>query len=119
MHKYVIDGKTYEQRPLVLGQLALLVELLENKDIADMTPYALMRAFGDSLPRCVAVILIPDGESVKGRDIDAIEEIMRYHMDIDTAMQVVTDFFICNPLPSISGKLRAVVGAIWQTSTET
>ena len=112
--KYTINGKTYIQKPLVLGQLMPLIKLLEGKVINDVSPLALVTVLGESLPRCMAIILIPEGVSVRERDLDALESEFADNMDLETAMQVASDFFICNPLSSLSSKFRAMVTGVWE-----
>lgn len=113
-NKYIINGKTYAQKPLVLGQVMPLVKLLEGKVITDISPFSLITVLGESLPRCLAIILIPEGASARDRDLDALEIDFADNMDVNTAMQVVTDFFLCNPLSSLSAKFRTMVTGIWE-----
>lgn len=110
---YAINGNIYTQKPLVLGQVMPLIKLLEGKVINDVSPLALVTVLGETLPRCMAIILIPEGASVRDRDLDALEAEFSDNMDLDTAMQVASDFFLCNPLSSLSAKFRQMITGVW------
>jgi hypothetical protein len=113
---YTINGKTYIQKPLVLGQIQPLITLLEGKTFDDVSPLALISELGETLPRCMAIILIPEGSSVRDRDLDALAAELAECMDMETAMLVASDFFLCNPLFSLLRQLRELVRVMWEQS---
>lgn len=109
---YTINGKRYIQKPLVLGQIAPLIAILEGRTIMDLSVQGIMAAFSDILPELFAIILIPDGETAGGKDVKAMEQEFRDEMDIDTALEVAADFLYCNPVSSIAIKLSGLTGAM-------
>lgn len=112
-YSYTINGKNYTQKPLVLGQIIPLFSILQNKDFTDLSPLALLMTFGESLPRCIAIALVPEGEEISARDLDAMEREFANYLSIDTALQIITDFFLCNPISLLSEKFRAMVSGVW------
>jgi hypothetical protein len=108
MHTYVIDGVTYHQRPLVLGQLEQLITTLDSLQLYDFTAAGIVTALGPRLSRALAVVLIPDGQSVRDRNLGDITEQIANGCDLDTAIQVVADFFTCNPVASYVERLTGM-----------
>ena len=118
--KYEIGGKRYAQKPLVLGQYRQLIKLLENVTIpADVTPMGFIFAIGDSLPKALATVLIEDGTSLKDKDIEALAEELELNMDSDLVMTVAADFFDCNQISSLLGKLGQTVEKITEKMKQT
>ena len=107
--KYIINGKTYIQKPLVLGQITPFLDVMEGRTINDLNALALVKSFGDILPKIAALILIPEGVKVSMRDLSALEEEFRDELDIDTALEVAADFLACNPVSSLFTKLRKMM----------
>ena len=63
---YEIGGKTYTQKPLVLGQVRQLLDLLANVSIpADATAVGLINAIGDKLSLAIAIVLAEPGKSLR------------------------------------------------------
>ncbi len=112
IRKYQIGNKTYIQRPIVMGQLGLLLPLLESVRITDTGLQAgnILAALGRNLPRALAVVLIEDGLSMREamNDLDARTDEMQWGMSPETALEVIEDFFDCNPISSIA---RRITGA--------
>jgi len=109
IRKYQIGNKTYLQRPVVMGQLGLLLPLLESVHITETGMQAgnILAALGRNLPRALAVVLIEDGTSVREamHDLDARTEEMQWAMSPETALEVIEDFFDCNPISSIAQRI--------------
>jgi hypothetical protein len=112
MERYTINGKTYTQRILVLGQIKQLTEALEGASIpAGSGVGQVAGLIGDQLPRCAAVILQPEGVAHRDKDLAALEAEFAEHMDIVTADKVIDDFFALTPAETIArlmGRLRGV-----------
>ena len=107
--KYIINDKTYIQKPLVLGQIGILMKIAEGRVINDLSVFGLIHVFGDILPKIAAVILIPEGSKVSARDLAALEEEFTNELEIDTALEVAADFLSCNPVSSLFTKLRKII----------
>ncbi len=115
---YQIGNKTYIQRPIVMGQLGLLLPLLESVRITEsgLQPGAVLAALGRNLPRALAVVLIEDDLSVREamNDLDARTDEMQWAVSPETALEVIEDFFDCNPISSIARRIREVSERIKQ-----
>lgn len=107
--KYTIDGKIYIQRPIVLGQLVMLIEELQGMEINDMSAIGLIRGLGGRLPLAMAIVLTPDGIRIKDKDVPAVADELERTLDIDTAMEVIEDFFSFNPISSISRRMKGAM----------
>lgn len=105
---YEIDGTTYIQRPLVLGQLARLTSSLKGVVLYGTTPFAIVGAVGEQLPDLLACVLVPEG--THPRDVDQRQLVAAlYDCPPEVAIKVVEDFFACNPLVSLLERLTGIV----------
>jgi len=112
--KYIINGITYNQRPLVLGQLEPLEKLIMGMQIVDLSPSGILQALGSRLPRAAAIILNAEGVRLKDKDIDALADEFAEYLELETALEVAADFLSCNSLLSISSKSKVLVTTIWE-----
>ncbi len=110
--KYEINGKIYFQKALVLGQIADIIPLLENRFIDDLSAVGLVTSLGDILPELAAVILIPEGTKISERDLEAMKSEFQNEMSLDTALEVAADFLSFNPVSSFFTRLKNLTGAI-------
>lgn len=110
--KYTISEKVFIQKPLVLGQLAALSGIIDGLSLAGGSSTSLISALGDKLPKALACVLVPEGVKPKEVNLEELEDIF-YYCDTMTAIQVIEDFFVCNPialiLEKISGKIEKLV----------
>jgi hypothetical protein len=116
--EYTINGKGYVQKPLVLGQIRLLIALSEGRVFNDFSPFALVATFSDCLPELLAIILTPEGEEVDTKDIKSMMKEFS-SMYVDTAMEVAADFLsfrrnlaIISNLKILAAKLSETMGAM-------
>jgi len=113
MKTYKIGGITYQQRPLVIGQVKQLLTVLEGLTIpSDINIMGLMAVLGDRLPDALAVILTPVGMSPKDKDLNELSEELAFSLEIEQAMEVVEDFFVLNPISSLFGRLNQAIEKI-------
>lgn len=112
--KYTINGRTYVQGPLVLGQLLPLCELVEGIKIPAFTVQEIIKALGPKLSEAMALILVPEGESPKGRDLDVLAAVFEEHMTIEATLEVVADFLSFNPASSLLEKIGAITESFKQ-----
>jgi len=111
MAEYTIGDKKYTQKPLVLGQWRQLLEQLKGVSIsADIDAHELVNILDDRLALALAIILIPDGISLKEKDIPAIADELEFSVDAETIFKIIDDFFDCNPLPLILEKISQAAG---------
>lgn len=109
MKTYEIGGKRYHQKPLVLGQISQIVDILKDLSIpANISPAGVLALMGDRLPRALAVALTPEGVSIKDKDLHAIASEIAFGMEAELALTAVEDFFDCNPLSSLFERMRAL-----------
>ncbi len=111
--KYLIGEKKYEQRPLVFGQVRQLQEILQGLRLqATFDQAQLLTALGDRLPLALAVVLILEGGSAKGKDLPELADEIEFTISPEQVFQVIEDFFTCNPIASLLVRLKGVLGTI-------
>lgn len=109
--RYEINGKTYLQRSLVLGQIRQLTEAMAGVAIppgSDFGDVAGMLA--DRLPHCAAAVLQPEGVRHEDKDLDALAAEFAEHLDLTTADQVIDDFFALTPATVLTRLLGRIQG---------
>lgn len=110
---YEIGGKTYIQAPLVLGQFQQLMKLLEGVVFSgELTPLSLMRIIGDKLPQAMAIVLTPENIKLKDKDIHALASELAFEIPPEIVLQVIEDFFDCNPIPSLLERIGTMAEKI-------
>lgn len=111
---YQIGDKAYIQRPLVLGQIAQLLDLMQGTAIpVDAGALGLMAALGDKFPQALAVVLTEEGCSPRDKDIPALGCELAFAVTPEQTMEIIEHFFALNPLSSwlqSAGKLVAKIG---------
>jgi hypothetical protein len=112
--KYTINGKGYIQKPLVLGQMDQMMNILEGVKLTALTPLAIIQALGGRLPMAAAIVLIPEGMKIRDKDLTAIEDEFAENLELETALEVAADFLSFNPLSSISSKSKMLINGIWE-----
>ena len=118
--KYEIGGVIYTQRPLVLGQIRQLMNLMKGIIIPhDIDTMGLVSLRGDKLPQAVAIVITPEGMSLKDKDVKALTDEIEFEISPEMSMQVVEDFFTGNPIVSLLEKLNIAVGKIGEKMKET
>ena len=116
------NGLTYVQRPLVIGQVKQMKNLLSGVDInmADGVQ-GIIDALGDKLLSATAIVLTEKGKSPRDKDIDSLAGELEYAMTPLDILQVVDDFFICNPVSSLLERIAQTMsnatGAIRTAAT--
>ena len=108
-YRYEINGKVYIQRPLVLGQIQQLSEILARLELpftASMINWLGM--LGSKLTNILAIILTPEGTALKDKNVAQLaQEIETWPPDI--GVKVIEDFFDCNQISSVLGGLDKTV----------
>jgi hypothetical protein len=113
-YKYEINGKTYVLKKLVLGQMRQLIEVLKTIRIpAGAGTAGLIAALGDNLPLALAVVLTEEGKAIKDKDLEKLaEEFNEFNLEVETAIQVIDDFFVLNPIASLWEKIQGLLEGI-------
>ncbi|MBI5328852.1 MAG: hypothetical protein HZB80_11290 [Deltaproteobacteria bacterium] len=108
--QYEISGNIYIQKPLVLGQIRQLFNLLEKILLpACIDAMGLIAVLGDKLPQVIAIVLTPDGIALKDKDIIALSKEIEFEISPEQVIQVIDDFFTCNPIQSLLGRIGGMV----------
>jgi hypothetical protein len=111
--EYLIGEMKYQQRPLVYGQVRQLQDVLEGLRLsAAFDPAQLLTAIGDRLPLALAVVLIPEGGSARGKDLVDLADQIEFDISPEQVLEVVEDFFSCNPIASLLVRLKGAIGAL-------
>lgn len=124
---YRIGGKNFWQGPLVLGQVEHLLPLVDGLTFSSGNAEDLAKALGPRLYQALACVLIEDGQQ-PGDLVDLLDQgkleeraiFFRKNIAWNVAAEVVSSFFSCNPITSMSGLLakfnRAVTGDLASAS---
>jgi hypothetical protein len=120
-YEYDIGGTIYEQRPLVLGQAKQLLAATEGVRIPRLIDPSggisidiveLARLMGDQLPLALAVVLTEKGKSARGKDLPALADDIEFAVTLEQTLDIISDFFVCNPLSSFLEKLAGATGRL-------
>jgi hypothetical protein len=113
---YSVNGKTYYQRKLVLGQIEPLIAFLEDVTFAELSAAGIVKALGGKLPKVLAIVVTPEGESPRDKDVAALAETLAAEMDIETALEVAADFLSFNPVSSIFGRINGIMNLLMEST---
>lgn len=120
VYNYDIAGTLYTQRPLVLGQLSQIIGVLKDIKIpSNINEFGIIALLGDNLSEALAVILSKPGTSLKDKDLAEEAEFFRENIDIATAIEIIENFFVLNPIVSVSGKLTGIMNAMKRRTVQT
>lgn len=126
VYEYEIGGRLFIQRPLVLGQVRLLIAEFEGSEIPPdmmLSPMNILNILGDRMNTAIAIVLIEkEATSLKDRNLTEVADFFDFNLDIPTTLQVVDDFFDCNPisllLTQFNNLIRKItVGMSMETET--
>ena len=118
--KYEIGGKTYIQRPLVLGQTRQFLDLLKGVTIpAGVDAYGLIRALGESLPQALAIVLTEEGKSPRDKNVTEAACEIEFAITPEQTLEVVDHFFDLNAIPSLLSRIAGVAEKIGEKMTKT
>ncbi|MDN3515369.1 MAG: hypothetical protein NG747_13355 [Candidatus Brocadia sp.] len=108
--KYLIGGKTYVQKALVLGQWRQLLDVMKGITVSQGIDTAgIISALNDKLPSALAIVLTEEGKSLRGKDIVALADEIEYEISPEIIFQVAEDFLDCNPLASLMERLAGIM----------
>lgn len=117
--KYMIGDKEYIQKPLVLGQVRQLVNLLKRVSLpSQINAGNIVIALGENLPEALAIVLIEEGIPLKDKDLAVVQREIEFAVSPEMAIEIVSDFFTITPIASILGKLSEATGEITKKFTE-
>ncbi len=115
-YKYEIGDKTYIQKPLVWGQITQLTTLLQDIEIPeDINVQSMVLILGGKLPQALSICLTEEGKSPRDKDIQKLASEIEYEIEAETTIEVIEDFFDCNPVASILEKLSGMIRKITES----
>jgi hypothetical protein len=109
---YKIGDKTYHQRPVVIGQARQISNAIKGMSINYSDPFSVINSVGDKIVELVAIVLIPDGVELKIKNLDKVIYDIEWELSPELAIEIVTDFFIINPLSLISEKVTGAIKSL-------
>ncbi len=118
--EYEIGGRKFVQRPLVLGQLDQILNLLAGikfPNVSDIRAVVAILAGEDLMARALAIVLCEADKGPRDKDLEALTEFMKENADLVTTLAVVEDFFDLTRPESVFGKL-AEMGIALQAKME-
>lgn len=118
--KYTIGERMFIQRPLVWGQVRQLMDLLKTVEIKP--PYGtkeLVEVLGDKIIYAVAIALSEQGKSPKEKDVTSLVTDIEFDLSVDMMLQVIDDFFSCNPTALYLERLSKLIGNVAKGVEET
>jgi len=122
-NRYEIGGKTYTQRPLVLGQWKQLLKALKGVKIPITNdPFVLVEALGDKAPELMAIVLQEEGTRLQDKDIIKLTAELDFAVSPRLILTILDDFFVGNEvfslLEEISTRMtESIAKAIEMSST--
>ena len=109
--EYEIGGKKYTQEALVWAQIKQLKNLLSGTRMPeDLNVMSVIDTFEEAMPKAVAIVLREDGQKLKEKNIDDLAEMFEEHLELETMVDVVENFFLCNRIGSLLQKIGKVFG---------
>ena len=119
MFKYEIDDKIYTQKELVWGQVKQMIDVLKGVTFPpNPTPLDIISVLDERLPSALAVVLTEEGQSVKDKDLTALSSELSFNIPLGVTMQVIEDFFDCNPTALLLERLQKLIGKISNEVTQ-
>ena len=104
--KYPINGKTYVQKPLVLGQWEQMIPMMDKFNFKDFTAKGIISEMGSAIYDAVAIVLNPEGVKIKDKDLTSLAEEFSEEMPLVTLMEVIEDFFLYNSVSSLISRFN-------------
>jgi hypothetical protein len=118
--EYAIGDKAWQQRPLVLGQVKQLLDVLKGLEIPEgVGPTEIIGILGDRLPLALAIVLTEKGKSPRGKDLSAAAGELEFSITPEQILEVIADFFSCNPLSSVLERLAGLMDDLGRTMATT
>ena len=111
--KYEIGGKQYTQQALVWGQIKKIKNLLSGTKFAgELNVMSIIDVLEDKMPAAVAIVLKEDGKPLKEKNIEELANGFEDVLELETMVDIIDDFFLCNRIGSLLQKLKTVFGKL-------
>jgi hypothetical protein len=113
--KYTIGSKVYSQKPVVMGQINQLIEVLKGVNIpAEINVVDIITALGEKLPKAIAVVLHDPDIPLRSKDVNLLASDIEFELTPEQTMEIVEDFFECTPVSLILEKMGKTIEKISQ-----
>ena len=110
---YEIGDNQYTQQALVWGQVKQLKNLLAGtKFEGDLDVMSIIDALEDKMPKAIAIVLRQPDTKLKEKNIDDLAEVFEEDLELETMVNVVEDFFLCNRMGLLLQKISKVFGSL-------
>lgn len=117
--EYQIGEKTYVQRQLKLGQVAQLIDLMAEIRIPlTPDPMDIVVILGAKLAKAVAIVLCEKDVKLKDKDMEALIEELSFELDMEQGAEIITDFFVCNPIQSLMSRVSQMMPPLQDTAAK-
>ena len=109
--KYEIGGKTYVQKPLVLGQIRQIIDVL--KDVILPTNFEdvalVIASLGSKISEAIAIILCEENTHLKDKNLSEFTTEVEWEISAQKTMEIVKDFFLVNDLESLWNEFQIMI----------
>jgi hypothetical protein len=96
-YTYEIAGKTYIQRPLVLGQLKQLSAVMKHEIPSEINMMGVIDILSDVFPDILAISLTEGDTPIKEKNIPALTALFREFVDIGMIVKIMNGMFCLEP----------------------
>lgn len=111
--EYTIGEKTYVMKPLVMGQINQLINLLKEIDFPEeLNVMSIVMALGDKLPKAIAIILHEPDVALKNKNIEVLGGDLAFELSPELTMEIVENFFDCTPVSSLLEKMAKTIESV-------
>lgn len=118
-YEYVIGGKVYTMKPLVLGQVNQLINLIKDVNMpSESSVTNVIMALGDKLPKAIAIVLHDPETTLKNKNVEDVADTISFEMSPEQTLEIVDDFFDCIPISSILTKLTGTIKRVTEKMGE-
>lgn len=102
MNEYKIGGKEFQLKSLVLGQWQQLLELEIDETLLQqkVTGNDLLKS--DIIYKFFAIILTEKGQHLQSKNINELEQFIKWNIEPDQVGGIVTDFFALKAIEKIT-----------------
>lgn len=113
MKIYKIGDKEFYQDKLKLGQIRQLLPYFdkivnifdENLSLIDF-----VAKLSDDISDILAIILIEKGTKLKDKNVEELAGFLDENLDLDTTLEVISDFFAITPIGSLLERIGSMLG---------
>lgn len=117
--KYEIGDRVFYQRPLVLGQVKQLISILKGFAVPyELTAQGLVFALGGQITEAMAIGFVEENIQLKDKNVEEVVEFLDNNITIEQTLKVVSDFFDCNPIVSISETMIGLTNKVKKNMTQ-